>query len=133
MKGRYRIYFAISVLLFSLISFSMRIYYKQYDSINVLNNIDYINSNYRSYNLISQFSRQTYFYLHKRSISNQQYINKSLPILIIGDKKFTNHQIEILIQNKNKIITKKQLILIWKKENTLYNTTELYVKKENDD
>lgn len=129
MKSRYHIYFVIGILLFSLMCFGVRIYYKQYDSLNVLKNIDYIESTYKSYNLISQFPRQTYFYLHKQSISNQQYINTNLPILIIGDEKFTDHQIEILIQNKNKIITKKQLALIWKKENILYNTTELCVKK----
>lgn len=129
MREKYHMYFAVAILLFSLLSFGARIYYKQYDSINVLNNIDYIDSAYKSYNLISQFPRQTYFYLQKQSISNPQYIDTNLPILIIGDEKFTNHQIGILIKNKNKIITKKQLALIWKKENTLYNTTELYVKK----
>ncbi|PPK59397.1 hypothetical protein B0F89_13232 [Malaciobacter marinus] len=132
MKRIYHMYFVVGFLLLSLLSFGARIYYKQYDSINVINNIDYIDSTYKSYNLISQFPRQTYFYLRKQSILNQQYIDTNLPILIIGDEKFTNHQIEILIQKKNKIITKKQLTLIWKKENTLYNTTELYIK-DNDD
>lgn len=130
MKKSYRVFFVVGILLFSILSFSARIYYKPYDSINVLSNIDYINSAYKSYNLISQFPRQTYFYLKKQSISDQQYVDINLPILIIGDENFINHQIEIFEKNENKIITKNQLALKWKKENILYNTTELCVKVE---
>lgn len=128
-KKTYRIYLVTSILIFSLSSFTARLYYKSYDSLIVLKNIEYVNHTYQSYNLISQLPRQTYVYLKKRSITSPQYIDTNIPILIIGNEKFVNHQIKKILQNKMKIVSKNKLSLVWEKDNAFYNTLEIYVKK----
>ena len=113
MKKEYQMYIAISFLIFSLFTFSLRLYYKQYDSSNITKNINYIKDNYKSYNLISEFPRKTYFYLNKASIEDIQYIDsKTNIILIIGTKEYIRHKLDKINKIFN-IVKKDYIKLYW--------------------
>ncbi|MFY9090189.1 hypothetical protein [Arcobacter aquimarinus] len=136
----YKVIFAILLLFFSLFTFYSALTQKKMSSKEIELNIEYLKENYKDYNLISPSPRQFYFYLNKPSTTNLEYINKNLPIIIIGYKDVVENLIKNL-REKNLELSIRKIPLNWQLDkwmvnvNVYYETYEINIlksRKENE-
>jgi len=115
-KHHYKIFLVL--LIFNISIFGYRVYVKNYDSISVVENINFLNNKLDDYSLISQIPRKTYFYLKKPSVNDYRILNENSTLLIIGDDFFVQEKLK-KIEKIFEIKDSKTLPINWTHRNNL--------------